>query len=97
MLNITSKELAVLKAIDDSEYGDYLTDGIWTWSVSDNINSNIKRSSISGIISSLVKKDLVYSDDCNEDSTIKITAKGQELYINTIGKDNVCKPIQDNS
>lgn len=91
-MNITPNELAVLKAIDDSCYGDYLTDAIWTWDISD--GCGLKKSSFSGVVSSLTKKGLVYSgDEGTEDATIEMTSEGANYYIELVGKDNVNKVI----
>lgn len=90
-MKLTNYELAVLKAIDSSEYGDSLSDAIWMFSVWDNIDHSVvkNRSSLSGIISSLVKKGYVRTDafegtGLNDDATIEMTMEGVDAYIAAI-------------
>lgn len=79
MTKFTANELKVLKAIDDSEYGDTLVDGCWSFSVAD--NSDLKPRSIGGIVSSLVKKGiLVAGDSGTEDAFVAFTRAGAETY-----------------
>ena len=92
MTTLTKKELAVLKAIDRSEYGDQLTDTIWTFSIFYNISDEEIRSegiterSLGGIIASLNNKGLVRSHkgcEPNED-TVTITDAGAKVYIDAV-------------
>ena len=88
MTNLTEKESAVLKAIDGSEYGDELTDAIWSWSLWDNIDKEVvpNATSIGGIVSSLVKKGLVYvTDEGTEEAAIEMTEAAAELLIEKVG------------
>lgn len=92
-MKLTSNELAVLKAIDKSEYGDLLTDEIWTFTVGDNVDSSISKTSLPGIISSLNKKGLVGSGSYDGQDIISMTEVGAALYIKTVGVDNVNKYV----
>ena len=91
MSNLTTKELAVLKAIDDSEYGDNILDGVWTWSVWDNVQGIDDAKSFPGVVSSLVKKGYVTSCDDGEDSCIDMTNDGFEVYAAAVGRNNINK------
>lgn len=95
-MKLTALELAVLKAIDESEYGGDLTDLIWTFSVDDHLPASIKSTSIPGIVSSLVKKGLVVSSPAfmGDDATIGMTSAGAEAYIAAVGIENVKKYIE---
>ncbi len=83
---LTSKELQVLKAIDASEYGDYLTDTIWSFSVAQ--NSNLKPTSIGGIVASLQKKGFVICGEArrDDDATVGITQAGAAVYVAAVGR-----------
>lgn len=92
-MKLTANEIAVLKAIDNSEYGDNLHDEIWTFSVAD--NCSLKPRSLPGIVSSLSKKKLVsccgaYDGD---DATIGMTDAGIAAYVAAVGADNVKKIV----
>ena len=93
MTTLTEKELAVLKAIDMSEYGDNIMDAIWTWSVADNMDRDIiaNDSSLGGIIASLTKKGFVWSCEDGEDSSIEFTEDGFNAYIAEVGRENINK------
>lgn len=91
METLTSKELAFLKALDDSEYGDEITDPIWTWNIAENIE-DIDASSLGGIAASLNKKGLIWSDeDAGDENCTSMTEEGAKLYIETIGIENLNK------
>jgi len=98
--NLTENELALLKAIDRSEYGDSLSDDTWLFSARD--HSGIKGKAFSGTVSSLVKKGYVrtsgggepLTDDPGQtetDACIGFTDAGIEAYIEAVGFDNVNK------
>lgn len=95
MTTLTKNELAVLKAIDDSEYGDNILDGVWTWSVWDNVEGVENAKSFPGIISSLVKKGYVTSSEDSgngeDDACIDMTNDGFEVYAATVGRENINK------
>lgn len=78
-VSLTANELAVLNAIDESEYGDTLRDPVWTFTIED--NSALSGRVISGVVSSLHKKGLVISSGSGRDQQIEITAKGVEAFI----------------
>lgn len=86
--NLTALELAGLRAIDASEYGEFLLDEIWAFSVADNIDKSIAKKSVPGIVSSLSKKGLVrcsgggqpISRGAPDDATTAMTDKGVEVY-----------------
>ena len=90
MSNLTDKELVVLKAIDHSEYGDNILDGVWTWSVLD-YAEGITAKSFPGIVSSLVKKGYVTSCDDGDDSCIDMTNDGFNAYAEAVGRNNINK------
>lgn len=79
-MNITQLELEVLAAIDFSDYGESITDSVWTFSVVDECKT-VKGKQFSGVVSSLVKKGLVEVDDSIADeSTIQMTSEGIRAY-----------------
>lgn len=80
---LTANELAVLTAIDASEYGDQITDAIWAWSVADHCKLTGK--TISGTVSSLQKKGLTKSGDSGRDATICMTDEGVRVYAAAVG------------
>lgn len=83
MTTITTLEFAVLRAIDNSEYGDFITDQVWMFSVTDNLDRDIVPdiTSFPGIVSSLKKKRLVGSCEYRgEDPGIWMTDAGVETY-----------------
>lgn len=73
---LTEKEVQVLQAIDGSEFGNYLSDDVWTWSVTDAVAFDSR-----GVISSLVKKGFVRADGRGRDMTIGMTYEGYRAYI----------------
>lgn len=79
MINITENEFKVLRAIDESEYGNMLTDAVWSWSITD--HCSLPARSIGGVVSSLRKKGLVYCGDVGtEDAATGMTDAGAERY-----------------
>ena len=81
MTNLTMLELAVLKALDDSEYGDALTDGVWTFSVQDHMPAGVPARSLGGIVASLTKKGCVVACDHGRDAYIAMTNAGAQAYL----------------
>lgn len=79
MTTLTSNEYSVLKAIDTSEYGEYLQDDVWTWSAADYAEPSGK--AFSGTVSSLVQKGLVYVSGYGEDATIGMRDAGVDAYV----------------
>jgi hypothetical protein len=84
MKTLTVNEIAVLKAIADSEYGkgEASTASIWTFSVWDNIDRKVvpTRKSLGGIVASLNEKGLVSSYEAGKDSTVRLTDAGVVVY-----------------
>jgi hypothetical protein len=81
MTRLTMLELAVLKAIDDSEYGEALTDGVWTFSVQDHMPAGVPARSLGGIVASLSKKGYAHACDCGRDAYIAMTNEGAAAYL----------------
>jgi hypothetical protein len=85
-MKLTEKELAVMKAIDASEYGDYLDDEIWTFSLEYNVpKGGPKGKEISGVCSSLKKKGLVRLSNTDDRDTIYMTDEGIKAYTSAVG------------
>jgi hypothetical protein len=84
MTNITKNELEVLTAIDQSCYGEWLQDDVWTWDVADSVSVSGK--AFSGVVSSLVQKGLVYVGGSGEDASIGMTDAGAAAYVNAVGR-----------
>lgn len=87
-MNVTTKEMIVMKVIADNEYGDEMTDEKWTWSISNDLSSDIPASSLGGIISSLSKKGLVSVDSVEmngAESTMSLTDEAAEILIEKYG------------
>ena len=81
IMNITQNEFALLRAIDDSEFGETLTDGTWSFSIAD--NSSLKPTSVGGIVTSLKRKGLVsVGGSGTDDAHVAMTLRGAELYTN---------------
>ena len=80
--NLTSNEFEVLKAIDNSEYGDHLCDSVW---VSTIYCATIKGKTISGTISSLCKKGFVWINGKGSEKEIGIKKIGVEEYLKANG------------
>lgn len=80
---LTLNELLVLKAIDESEYGDGLCDAVWTFTIEQ--NSSLSGRIISGTVSSLHKKGFVVSCGAGSEQQIEITRSGAYAYINANG------------
>ncbi|CAL9992028.1 hypothetical protein VPHD479_0331 [Vibrio phage D479] len=80
-MNITNLEKAMILAIPESEYADNFDHSepcrfdcnVWTWSV-------VETAQDKGVISSLVKKDIVTVSGDGNDSAILFTEMGMELW-----------------
>jgi hypothetical protein len=76
--NVTPLEKQVIENILKSEYMDYqnpenvINYGVWSFSVTNS------RKDLAGAIGSLVKKELVFSDDSDTDEICGLTKKGYE-------------------
>jgi DNA-binding MarR family transcriptional regulator len=80
--SLTENEKLVIQAILNSEYGDYVTDGVYSMYLSD--DTGINKSSMGGIIGSLSKKGIVETYDTHMDSfgvvdIVSLTSKGAAL------------------
>ena len=85
---LTANEHAVLVAIDASEYGDILTNAVWTFTLADNMAAcGPTGKALSGTVSSLSQKGYLNVYQCrpsrdergranNDDSTVQITEAG---------------------
>lgn len=87
MTNLTTLETAVLKLIDDSEYGDFLCDSVWFWPSEMSAALKISAQAFGGVVTSLQDKGLVkvFIDRPRSDSTITMTEAGIVAYINQVG------------
>jgi len=82
---LTDKELAVLTAIDASEYGDNICDAVWAWSIAQNCPT-LPATSIGGIVASLQKKKLVTTSDVGtRDAATAMTDEGARMYAAAVG------------
>ena len=92
-MKLTPNEFAVLRAIDDSEFGDGLMDAIWTFSIADNVYLNsygdMPKSSIPGIVASLNKKGYLVSQKGErgerDSDGVYMTEAGADAYIEANG------------
>ena len=82
-MNLTILEKDIIVAIAEDEYNDCVPNcPIWTWNISSNAKIT-KKEQLCGVISSLVKKGLVGTDnvDINEnDHCTWLTVGGFEIY-----------------
>lgn len=83
---MTTLEFAILQAIDASEYGEFLVDVIWTFSLWHNVDQKVVKTqrSIGGIVASLRKKGLVTiggSGTQDDPQTIGLTEEGICQYL----------------
>jgi DNA-binding MarR family transcriptional regulator len=79
LTKLTTKELAVLRALDSSEYGSFLTDAVWSFTIAD--NSDLTPKSIPGICASLQKKGYTRHGESDGQKTIEMTKEGALAYI----------------
>jgi len=88
-IKLTEMEEKVLTGIDNSEFGDDLTDQIWTCS----IENTVPKGSLGGVLGSLSKKGLVDIMDWEENMpVVNLTQKGVEVYTTQINP-NPVKPL----
>lgn len=90
-MKLTKLELEVMKAIDASEYGERLQDGVWTFTIADHLPKTVASRSIPGIVSSLVKKGFLTTGGSGRDQEVGITKDGQDAYVAAVGAANVRK------
>jgi hypothetical protein len=78
-VNLTANETAVLISVFNCHYGED-GDCVWAWAHNDsNKPHGLPKATASGVIGSLVKKGLMYSDDHGgRDDVIGLTNEGQE-------------------
>jgi DNA-binding MarR family transcriptional regulator len=88
MTNLTTLELQVLEAIDQSEYGDNLCDAIWFWAGDMAADLGITAKAVGGVVTSLQEKGFVHvyiatarERRMGEDSTINMTEAGIKAYV----------------
>lgn len=91
---LTELELLALRAIDNSEYGEYLDDAIWAWSIADHINASVSKRQIPGIVSSLSQKGLVVCNGDGKEGAVQMTDRGVAAYVSAVGQNNVRKEIR---
>lgn len=61
-IELTANEVAVLKSLANNYYGDG-QGGVWSWAVNDSDTpSGIEGKALSGVVGSLAKKGVVYSE-----------------------------------
>lgn len=83
-VKLTDKEFKVLKAIDASEYGEYLVDAIWSFSVTR--HADLPKRTVPGVCASLSKKGLVRCGNVGgEMDTIEMTEAGIEAFLKRNG------------
>lgn len=70
---LTEKEMAVINAIVNSYYLEGITDPIWIIGLAE--EAGLKRKAFSGVVSSLVQKEIVTTDH----ETISLTEYGASL------------------
>lgn len=89
---LTEKEKEIIKAIDRSDFGDdSVCDGVWFWS----IDPKLEKKQISGVVSSLVKKGIVNTqDEGGPDHFIAITPKGLEVILIEMKDCKFYKPLE---
>jgi len=80
MTNLTENEIKVLVSVYNCDYGNN-GDVVWAWAHNDSTKPhNLPKSSASGVIGSLVKKGLMFSDDHGgRDDVIGITEDGDKI------------------
>ncbi len=93
MTNLTTLELAVLKSIDNSDYGDLLRDAVWFWAKEMAAEIGISAMALGGVVSSLQEKGMVHvyiadarARKMGDDSTINMSAAGVDAYIAAVGE-----------
>ena len=76
---LTELEKDVIVAIAENQYADFPDSWVWSWAI-DYETKITKKEQISGVVSSLVKKELAITEDYAGDNTIKLTVKGVAEY-----------------
>jgi len=78
-MELTELEKDVVVAITENEYSDVPGNPVWSWSVADNCKITHK-DQVSGVVSSLIKKGLVVSQNYDKDDIVYLTKKGVAEY-----------------
>ena len=79
-MELTELEKDVIVAITENEFSNIPGDPVWSWSIADNAKIT-KTEQISGVVSSLVKKGLVETnDESGDNSTVELTEEGVREY-----------------
>lgn len=87
-IHLTALEIKLLNAMRDNEYNDAIEDATWTFTAID--NSGIEAAKARGVISSLIKKDLVECSSeraSDSEATIGLTDLGKKLFESADGAD----------
>ncbi len=75
--HLTEKEMAVINAILNSEYLSENTDPVWIEGLAE--EAGLTGKEFSGVVSSLVQKEIVATDGLGNDGTIALTDYGVDL------------------
>lgn len=80
MANLTENENKMLLSVYNSHYGEN-GDCLWAWAHNDSYKPHdLPKTTASGVIGSLVKKGLMYSNDRGgKDDVIGLTDEGQKI------------------
>jgi hypothetical protein len=93
-VNVTEKELAVIRAFGTTEYEGLDFFGTWMWSIQE--HSELSKSSFSGVCSSLHEKGLATSDTTGDPHmgmkiqdtwSMALTEKGAQVYFDHFGEE----------
>jgi DNA-binding MarR family transcriptional regulator len=76
-ITLTELESKAILAINDSEYSSWLGAAVWSFTIAD--NSDIAKASVSGVVSSLVKKGLAQCVKIDKEETVSLTKLGIEV------------------
>jgi hypothetical protein len=84
-MKITDKEHAVIHGIIHSEYNSSApddSDDVWSWSVAYNCKPAVVKTSVPGVIASLVKKGLAVcsQNEVRKDDCVRLTDRGVGAY-----------------
>jgi len=78
-MNLTELEKDVIVAIAENQYANFPNDWIWSFAI-DYDTKITKTEQISGVVSSLVKKELAECSGEGKDSVTRLTDTGVEAY-----------------
>lgn len=78
-MNTTELENKVLVSMLHNHYGDEGS-AVWAWAHNDSTKPHgLPKATVSGVISSLCKKGLMWSNEDGRDSTIGLTDEGRKI------------------